>query len=146
MTKMTERIIVDSSNMILGRLASYVAKQALMGKEVSVINCENAVITGDKQGIYAEYKQARERGTPTRGPFIHRYPDRIVRRSIKGMLPMTRTRGKEAFARITTYIGVPDELKAEKAVSVEGADIKKVTMLKYTDIKSISKTLGAKIE
>ncbi|HKI76467.1 MAG TPA: 50S ribosomal protein L13, partial [Candidatus Bathyarchaeia archaeon] len=38
--------IVDASNLILGRMASYVAKKALDGKSMVVINAERAVISG----------------------------------------------------------------------------------------------------
>jgi len=45
-------MIVDASNMILGRMVSYVAKKALLGEKVDIVNCEKAVITGNgAQGL-----------------------------------------------------------------------------------------------
>jgi large subunit ribosomal protein L13 len=46
-----EKMIIDATNATLGRLASFVAKQALQGKKVIIVNSEKAIITGDKKGI-----------------------------------------------------------------------------------------------
>jgi ribosomal protein L13 len=48
--------IVDASNLILGRMASYVAKKALDGKSMVVINAERAVISGTKARVVARAK------------------------------------------------------------------------------------------
>ena len=48
--------IVDASNLILGRMASYVAKKALDGKSMVVINAERAVISGTKERVVARAK------------------------------------------------------------------------------------------
>ena len=42
-------MIIDATNIILGRLASFAAKHALLGETIEIINCENAVITGNKK-------------------------------------------------------------------------------------------------
>ena len=55
-------MIIDASDMILGRLATYVAKKALLGEKVDIVNCEKAVITGNKKSIFEKYKQRNERG------------------------------------------------------------------------------------
>ena len=36
---MTEKLIIDANNAVMGRLASYVAKQAMLGKEIVIVNC-----------------------------------------------------------------------------------------------------------
>ena len=43
--------IIDGKNATLGRLASYVAKQALKGEEFAILNCEQIIITGSKKDI-----------------------------------------------------------------------------------------------
>ncbi|MBT4351479.1 50S ribosomal protein L13 [archaeon] len=139
-------IVIDATNQILGRMATVVAKKALNGEKVSVVNCENAVISGDKKKILEKYKTSRERGTPSTGPFIHRYPDRMVRRTIRGMLPRDKARGKEAFGRVMCYLGVPEDLKDKEMLVLEKSDMKKLDVLKYIDLKTLSKRLGAKIE
>src|SRR3989338_9925934 len=67
------------------------------------------------------YKERRDRGDPHHGPYHSRLPDRIVRRTIRGMLPYKQERGKKAFARIMCYIGTPKEIEG-KAMQVPGAD------------------------
>lgn len=139
-------VVIDATNLILGRLASYAAKQALLGEQVSVINCESAVMTGDKKKILARFIRFRQMGWPTSGPFIHRYPDRIVKRTIRGMLPYKMGRGRDAFKRVRCYLGVPEKLQKESSVTVDTANISKIPNLKYVDLKTISQRLGAKFE
>src|SRR4030042_3500372 len=100
-------IVIDASNLILGRMANFAAKQALLGNEVKIINCEKAVISGKRENVFDEFLNRRERGTPRKGPFIHRMPDKIVRRTIRGMLPWKKSRGKEAYRRVMCYYGIP---------------------------------------
>ena len=50
-------MIIDASDMILGRLATYVAKKALLGEKVDIVNCEKAVITGNKKSVFEKYKK-----------------------------------------------------------------------------------------
>ena len=54
-------MIIDISNSVLGRVATVVAKKALLGETVHVVNCENAIITGSKARLMADFKQKRER-------------------------------------------------------------------------------------
>lgn len=139
-------IVIDATDLIIGRMASYIAKQLLLGETIHVVNCEKAVITGSKKQLISEYVRKREMGTPRKGPFFHRMPHKLVKRIIRGMLPYKRERGKDAFKRLRCYVRVPDALKNEKLVTVKEAHISKLPSLKYLDLKTISKTIGAKIE
>ena len=49
--------VIDAENAILGRLASYVAKQVLKGEEIVIVNSEKAIITGNKKNIQKNYKK-----------------------------------------------------------------------------------------
>ncbi len=102
--------IIDASGAILGRLASEVAKRALKGEEIIIINAEKAVISGNKEAVVEKYLHRRQIGNPKKGPFFPKRPDLIVKRAIRGMLPYKRKRGKEALKRIKVFIGVPEEL------------------------------------
>lgn len=139
-------IIIDATNLILGRLATFAAKQALLGEDVRIINSEKAVLAGKRSNVFDEYLHRMERGAPRSGPFLHRMPDKIVRRTIRGMLPFKRATGQTAYRKILCYVGVPEEFKDAKAVTIESANVSKLPTLKYVDIKSISKRLGAKLE
>ena len=142
---MTENIVIDATNTIAGRIASTAAKQALLGKTVSIINAEKAVITGSKENVIARYQHLRkETGQPMKGPYIPRMSDRFLRRMIRGMLPHKQARGREAFARIKCYLGVPDEFKNNKLLRIENAAGDKVWSLKQTTVQAVVRALGGK--
>ena len=49
---MKNQIVIDATNATMGRLASYVAKQALLGKQIAIVNSEKAIITGNKLNTF----------------------------------------------------------------------------------------------
>ena len=54
----TENVkVIDGENATLGRLASYVAKQALKGENIAILNCDKIIITGNKANIQEKYLQ-----------------------------------------------------------------------------------------
>ncbi len=112
-------MMLDAENSVLGRLAAAAAKQALLGEEVTIINCEKAVITGDKKSVIEDRMELLEIGQPQQGPFVQRRPDMFVRRAIRGMLPRRQIRGREALSRVKCYIGVPSGI-SEKGVVLKG--------------------------
>ena len=137
-------MIIDATNSIVGRIATVAAKQALLGEEMIIVNCEKAYITGGKKYVINDYLRKRKQGTWATGPFYHRQPDRLVRRIIRGMLPHKQEKGKSAFKRIMCYMGVPEEFKNQKMTIIENAQISHVPNLKYISIGEISRLLGAK--
>lgn len=138
-------MILDATNLILGRLASYAAKKALLGEKVDVVNCEKAVVSGRKKRTIKKYLHIQSRGTH-KGPFLPKKPNLFVRRAIRGMLPYKKGRGEDAFSRIKCYIGVPEELKDKKAETIKNAAVSKLPKLYYITVNEICKELGAKIE
>ncbi len=135
-------MIVDASDLIVGRIGTVVAKQALMGEKVHVINCEKAVISGDKKSIFLRYKEIKERGDTFKGPFFQSMPDRFLRRLIRGMLPYKKERGRLAYKRIHCHLGVPESLAKEKMQQIEAAHISKTKSLKYISIGELCGKLG----
>ncbi|MFH1642886.1 MAG: 50S ribosomal protein L13 [Nanoarchaeota archaeon] len=138
-------MIIDGTNLIIGRLGTYVAKKALLGEEIFILNSENVVITGKKDMVIKKYLKVQERGTH-KGPFLPKLPNRFVRRSIRGMLPYKRERGKAAYKRIKCYMGVPEEFQEKKMERIKSADVSKLPNLHFITVKNICKRLGAKIE
>lgn len=138
-------VVIDAENVIMGRLATFVAKKLLEGENVVVVNAEKAVITGRPDAIFDRYKMKRNLGGPMKpfkGPFHPRMPDRIVRRSIRGMLPMKKSSGRDAYQRCMTYIGVPREFaKSEKMVLDAKTNLPRS---RYVYVAEVSKFLGAK--
>ena len=109
--------VIDGTNAVLGRLASYAAKQALLGEELIIVNCEKVVITGNRQNILEDFRDKRTKiGSGQKGPKISRVPYMIVKRAIRGMLSHRKGRGKEALARIMCYEGIPEKYKDAKMI------------------------------
>jgi large subunit ribosomal protein L13 len=106
--------VVDASGVIVGRLASYVAKRLLDGEEIVVVNAEKAVISGSKEHVVDAFKTRlgrRTLGSQTKAPKHPRRPEMYVRRVVRGMLPWKKPRGKMAYRRLEVYVGVPHDLK-----------------------------------
>ena len=122
-------------------MATFVAKQALLGNEVRIINSEKAIISGVKAKTIADAKNAKNRGTPAKGPFITTMPDRYVRRAIRGMLPYKIAKGAEAYKRILCYIGTPEEFKDQKSVELKHASVEKLPTLNYTTVGEVLKNI-----
>lgn len=135
-------MIIDATDLIVGRFATVAAKKAMLGEKVDVINCEKAVITGSRSRIISDMKRKRDRGVPLQGPYFPRMPDRLVRRMIRGMLPYKQAKGAEAFKRVMCYMGVPEG--KDKAETIESASIKKLPNVKYLKIADICKEFGVK--
>ncbi len=135
--------IVDASNMIVGRLASKVAKELLNGEEIVIVNAEKAVITGSKDYIIEKYLQRRYIGSVRKGPYYPKMPDRILKRTVRGMLPMKKPRGKEAYKRLKVYMGIPREFEGKKFLVYE--DAKNTKLKGFITLKELSKHLGAKL-
>ena len=134
--------IIDATNTILGRLATVAAKKALLGEEVIIINAEKAVVSGEKQAVLAHWRQKYARGVPSKGPFIHRHPDRLIRRVIRGMLPYKTARGQEAYKRIMCYVGIPEAYAEKETIHLDEATKAKLPNTKYVTMLDISKNLG----
>ncbi len=136
--------VIDGTDIILGRMATKVAKFALTGEEVVIVNCEKVVIVGKKSEVIAKYKLRSARGTHSTGPFLHRGPDRIVRRTIRGMIPYKTKDGKAAYQRVMCYVGVPTNISLDKVETID-ANINNTKNINYITIGEIGKLLGAKI-
>ena len=135
-------IIIDAENARIGRVGTFVAKKLLEGEEVSIINAEEAVISGSPKTIVAKYihrRQLQFKGNPEKSPYWPKVPDRFVKRLIRGMVPRKKPKGKTAYARLKVYIGKPEGLKGE-AVKVEGAEMG--TLTKYIKIHELCRQLG----
>lgn len=134
-------MIIDATNLILGRLASYSAKKVLLGEPIDIVNCENAVITGNNKLILAKYLQKIKRGIPLKGPYFPRTPEGIVKRTIRGMLPHKQYKGREALKRVKCYINVPEQFKDKKIETIKDANIEVSSSLKYITIKELCSLL-----
>lgn len=139
-------MIIDAENLILGRLASKVAKKALLGEKIDIINCEKAVVLGNKRVIQDKYKRIDTIGTPRWGPFQPKRADMFVKKTIRGMLPYKQEKGRKAFERIKCYQGIPDKFKNEKTESFDDINASKKQKIKFLTVKQITQHLGRKYD
>ena len=135
-------MIIDGTNLILGRLASYTAKMALEGEQVIIVNSEKVVISGKKDNVYSRYKVKVDRGTPQKGPYFPKQAERLIRRTIRGMLPYRHERGKMAFKRVMCYLGVPEKYKNEKIETVKQADFSRLKTANFVRLEKLSVLIG----
>lgn len=141
---MSNATVVDASDLILGRAASHIAKRLLNGESIVVVNAEKSVVTGHRAMVLDFYIANRARGSKRTGPHFPRYPDRIFRRTVRGMLPHLKTRGKVAFERLEVHIGVPPQYTGASRQTIENAKARPA-LRPPTTLEEISKLLGARL-
>jgi large subunit ribosomal protein L13 len=133
--------IINAEGLIIGRMASIVAKRLLNGEEIVIVNAEKAIISGKKKSKVLEAKEFLEVGYPEQGPFHYRRPDRIVRKTVRGMLPFKQPKGKQAFKHLKVFIGMPDELKEHKTETLADARAQKLKCPYFT-VGELAKEVG----
>ena len=133
-----EWLLVDAEGQTLGRLASKVAK-LLRGKHtpsftphvdcgdnVIIINAEKVNLSGNK---WAEKTYQRYTGYPggqretTATEMLEKHPERIVEKSVKGMLPKNRL-GADLFRNLKVYAGAEHGHDAQKPRAINLNDYK----------------------
>jgi large subunit ribosomal protein L13 len=134
-------VVVDARDCILGRVASQVAELALDGQRVAIVNAEQSVITGREEAVMEKFKERRRHGSD-RGPMYPKRPDRIFKRSIRGMLPYKQPRGREAFENVRVYVGNPNDQDAEV---LEDTSLDRLSNIKFVSLGDVSETLGASV-
>jgi large subunit ribosomal protein L13 len=138
-------MIIDASNLILGRMASYVAKKALLGNKIDIVNCEKSIVIGKRKEILAKYHKRMQMGVHSKGPFIPKMPDRFVKRTIRGMLPYKTTKGSSVFKKIICHIGIPDKFKDEKIEMIKNEKILNSDSIDFVKVNDLCRSLGGKI-
>ena len=120
--------VIDADGQVLGRLATRAAR-LLTGKDkpvytpfldtgdhVVVINAEKIKLTGNK---LKEKKYRRHTGFPgglkeiTAESLLEKYPDRLVREAIFGMLPKTKL-GRAMRKKLKVYKGPEHPHEAQR--------------------------------
>lgn len=142
----TDLVLVDASNHVLGRIASIVAKQALEGRKIVVVNAEKAVIAGREQRIFEDAirkLRTRTHASQEKAPVHPRRPDMYFRRAVRGMIPWKRPRGKAAFRNVRVFIGVPDEYVNKPLQRFPEADASKLRC-RYITVDELSREIGGR--
>jgi len=134
-------LVVDATGCRLGRLASWVAKQARKGNQLWVINCKDAIIVGNPKQILDKYMQRLRRGRGSqKGPYLSRTVEGLVKRAIRGMIGWKKASGKEAFKRVKCFESIPEEIPTN-AKKVDLPKEFKKEALKFISIAKLSSLL-----
>merc|ERR1712179_853711 len=115
-------VVIDGRGHLMGRLASFVAKEALLGQKVVVVRCEELVISGSfiRNKLKLLMKRNKRMNTnPKKGPFHHRSPSDMFHRMIRGMLPHKHYRGSAAFQRVKCLEGIPEPFNKDIVAKYE---------------------------
>jgi large subunit ribosomal protein L13 len=128
-----EWILVDATGVALGRLASKVAKMIRgknkpeftphvdCGDNVIVINAEKIALTGNKMSdkIYLRhtgYPGGQRSQTPE--DILKKYPERLVEKAVKGMLPKNKL-GHKIYKNLHVVVGSEHKYEAQKPKVVD---------------------------
>ncbi len=129
-----EWYVVDAAGKTLGRLATQIAT-ILRGKHkptytpfldvgdfVIVVNAEKVVLTGRKPQQKVYYRHSGYPGGLKHIPFERMretFPDRIIRRAVRGMLPHNRL-GRAMLRKLKVYAGPehPHQAQQPKALDL----------------------------
>jgi large subunit ribosomal protein L13 len=113
--------VVDADGLVLGRLASevarilrgkhrpYFAPHVDTGDHVIVVNADKVVLTSNKAADKLAYRHSGYPGglrSTTYAELLAKSPDEMIRRSIRGMLPKN-TLGRQMLSKLNVYAG-PD--------------------------------------
>ena len=130
--------VVDARDCILGRVASQVAERAIDGERIAVVNAERAVITGSQENVVGTFRERRRVGSD-RGPAYPKRPDGIFKRSIRGMVPHKRDRGREALGNVRVYVGNP----YDSAEVLPDTSLDRLSNITFVSLGEVSEALGA---
>lgn len=130
-----EWILIDATDLVVGRLASQVAKilrgkhkpsftpNSDCGDNIVIINAEKVRFTGKKltDKVYIRhtgYPGGQRFATPA--DMLKRKPFFVIEKAVKGMLPKNRL-GAELFRNLHVYAGAehPHEAQQPKVINVK---------------------------
>lgn len=122
--------VVDADNMVLGRLASEIAKR-LRGKHkpeytphvdtgdyIVVINAEKIRVTGRKRTDKIYYHHSGYPGGLKSISFeklLQKKPERLIEIAVKGMLPKGPL-GRDMFRKLKVYVGPEHKHAAQQPI------------------------------
>jgi large subunit ribosomal protein L13 len=138
---MSIKSIIDADGLVLGRMASSIAKRLLAGEYIDIVNAQNIVVSGNRIKLIEEWKEFMKVGGFGKGPTHYRKPNDIVRRTIRGMLPYRIPKGRDAYKRLNVYIGVPEELKSSEKLSLPECHSSKLRH-RYTTVGELAMSIG----
>ena len=125
--------VIDAEGKPLGRVASKAAHM-LRGKHkptftphidcgdyIIIVNAEKVLLTGNKLNDKKYYNHSMYAGglrERTAKEMIQRYPEEMIERAVKGMLPKGRL-GRQMYKKLFVYAGSEHKHEAQKPTVIE---------------------------
>jgi large subunit ribosomal protein L13 len=131
----TKWVVIDAEGVIVGRLASYVAKRLRgkhradytphvdLGDHVVIINAAKVALTGRKM-VRKQYHRhtGHPGGIKTTTPqkiLASKFPERVVELAVKRMLPGESPLARKQFAKLKVYAGADHPHAAQNPEKVD---------------------------
>ncbi|MEM2110992.1 MAG: 50S ribosomal protein L13 [Candidatus Bathyarchaeia archaeon] len=133
--------IIDAKGLVLGRMASVVAKRLLSGEKIIIVNAKEAVISGKKSSIIKSAEDFLQVGHFRKGPFHPRRPDNIVRKTIRGMIPHKKARGERALKRLKVFSNVPREFEEAEKETISEISARNLKC-SYIKVSELARAIG----
>ncbi|KJS39746.1 MAG: 50S ribosomal protein L13 [Hyphomonas sp. BRH_c22] len=128
-------VVIDATDVVIGRLASYVAKR-LRGKHrvdftphidtgdhVVIINADKAKFTGKKLTDKIYYRHTGYPGgiksTTPEKILNGKYPERAIQMAVKRMMPKESTLARTQFGKLRVYAGAEHPHTAQQPEVVD---------------------------
>ena len=128
-----EWVVIDATDVVLGRLSSEVAK-ILRGKHkpsftphvdcgdnVIIINAEKVRLTGRKMSDKVYLRHTGHPGgqrSQTAQDIMDKYPERLIEKAVKGMLPKSRL-GRAIYGNLYVYVGTEHKHEAQQPKEIK---------------------------
>ena len=125
--------VIDAEGKPLGRVASKTAHM-LRGKHkptftphidcgdyIIIVNAEKVLLTGNKLNDKKYYNHSMYAGglrERTASEMIEKYPEEMIERAVKGMLPKGRL-GRQMYKKLFVYAGTEHKHSAQKPVEMK---------------------------
>jgi large subunit ribosomal protein L13 len=117
----TKWVVIDAEGVVVGRLASYVAKRLRgkhradytphvdLGDHVVIVNADKAVMTGRKMRNKVYHRHTGHPGgikstTPER-IMAGRFPERVIEMAVLRMMPRESSLARRQYGKLRVYAG-----------------------------------------
>jgi large subunit ribosomal protein L13 len=117
----TKWVVIDAEGVVVGRLASYVAKRLRgkhradftphvdLGDHVVIINAEKVALTGNKARDKEYHRHTGHPGgiktTTPQKILASKFPGRVIENAVKRMLPKESSLARQQFSKLRVYAG-----------------------------------------
>jgi large subunit ribosomal protein L13 len=117
----TKWVVIDAEGVVVGRLASYVAKRLRgkhradftphvdLGDHVVIINAEKVALTGNKARDKEYHRHTGHPGgiktTTPQKILASKVPGRVIENAVKRMLPKESSLARQQFSKLRVYAG-----------------------------------------